>query len=79
MKLDTLPLWGVSICLSKRTGGYNRSCHWTIQSGMVLYHQNEEIGTMISENQYELNQVIPMIKNRFYHLTDTLTTGQKNM
>ncbi|MES1034324.1 YusG family protein [Bacillus pumilus] len=45
------------------------------EGGMVLYHQNEEIGTMISENQYELKSGYSYDQNRFYRLTDTLTHG----
>ncbi|MDM5321396.1 YusG family protein [Bacillus altitudinis] len=45
------------------------------ESGMVLYHQNEEIGTMISEKQYELKSGYSYDQNRFYRLTDTLTHG----
>ncbi|MGM0919102.1 DUF2553 domain-containing protein [Bacillus sp. NMCC4] len=45
------------------------------ESGMVLYHQNEEIGTMISENHYELKSGYSYDQNRFYRLTDTLTHG----
>lgn len=42
---------------------------------MVLYHQNEEIGTMISEHQYELKSGYSYDQNRFYCLSDTLTYG----
>lgn len=42
---------------------------------MVLYHQNEEIGKMMSENQYELKSGYSYHENRFYHLSDTLTHG----
>jgi hypothetical protein len=45
------------------------------ESGMVLYHQHEEIGTMISENQYELKSGYSYDQNRFYRLSDTLTHG----
>ena len=45
------------------------------ESGMVLYHQNEEIGTMISKNQYELKSGYSYDQNRFYRLSDTLTHG----
>ena len=45
------------------------------ESGMVLYHQNEEIGTMISENPYELKSGYSYDQNRFYRLSDTLTHG----
>lgn len=45
------------------------------ESGMVLYHQNEEIGTMISEHQYELKSGYSYDQNRFYCLSDTLTYG----
>ncbi|MGS0904368.1 YusG family protein [Bacillus altitudinis] len=45
------------------------------ESGMVLYHQNEKIGTMISENQYELKSGYSYDQNRFYRLSDTLTHG----
>ncbi len=77
MKLDTLPLWGVSN-LSFQKEQVDITDHVTgrfKESGMVLYHQNEEIGTMISENHYELKSGYSYDQNRFYRLTDTLTHG----
>lgn len=77
MKLDTLPLWGVSN-LSFQKEQVDITEHVTgrfKESVMVLYHQNEEIGTMISENQYELKSGYSYDQNRFYRLSDTLTHG----
>lgn len=77
MKLDTLPLWGVSN-LSFQKEQVDITEHVTgrfKESGMVLYHQNEKIGTMISENQYELKSGYSYDQNRFYRLSDTLTHG----
>ncbi|MGE6630004.1 YusG family protein [Bacillus sp. NPDC077027] len=45
------------------------------ENGMVLYHNKEEIGKMISEDQYELKSGYSYDGNRFYQLADTLTSG----